>query len=222
MEPIKTGLKFIVRSSRPDLAEASNAPYIVVGMGGGPGPYTPSEIWNDKGSDAVYSVSIYRVPTPENYFIIGDYAVSGYEFDPEIMDIIYAVNEDPDDPVLLPPTGYTMMWSTSGTDSDAEGSIWQPVAPTGYVALGWVGQAGLLEPGLSNYMCVRADFLQVFNGTPAFIWDDRRSGADMSIALYTPGNAVHTAQLTFTGQPNYDSFNGIIYVFNDRIQAPPE
>ena len=223
MEPLKAGSKIQIRSNRTNIAETGNAPYIIVQLGGGPDSAWPSNlIWNDKGSDAAYSVSIYRVQAPDGYFMIGDYAQNNYDPVNGNVPVICAVNDDPDDPLLAAPTAYNMMWSTNGTDSDADGSIWQPVAPTGYVAMGWVAQAGTSLPSISNYMCVRADFVENFRGTAQFIWDDRKSGADMSIALYTPGNDLWYPQLTFTGQSNYDSFSGTIYVFNDRVQVLPQ
>ncbi|WP_298733573.1 Vps62-related protein [uncultured Chitinophaga sp.] len=221
MEPKRAGSKFMIRSSRADLADTSTGPYLVVDYSGNR-PGTPiTQVWNDKGSGAVYSVAIYRVDPQEGYYIFGDYAQGDYDPLSVTLPVISVVNDDPYDPLLVPPTGYLMMWSTTGTDSDAAGSIWQPEAPTGYVALGWVAQAGLSTPSVSNYMCVREDFLQITQDAPVFIWDDRRSGAEKSIALYGPDYSNEYAPVSFIGQSNYNSFDGTIYYFNDRVQILP-
>ncbi|PSL29005.1 Vps62-related protein [Chitinophaga ginsengisoli] len=229
MEPITStsGTKFKIRSKRNNGAIADDdAPYLLLEFAGGTGSaYSFSQIWNDLGSDAEYDVSIYRLQSvPDGYFMIGDYAQNNYSAVTGYSPIVSPVNDDPNDPILAAPTGYVFMWSTDGSDTDTTGSIWMPQAPVGYVAMGWVAQLGdspITPPNISEYRCVRADFVELVQSAPTLIWDDHHSDAYKSIALYTPpnGSGFETQlQGIFVGQPNYDTFDGLIYVFNSRVE----
>lgn len=215
MESITPGQQFIVRSKRANAATGDDAPFIAfqfVGPANSQYPY--GLVWDDKGSGAAYDVSIYRPQQlPDNYYILGDYAQNNYDAATGSVVIACAVNDDPSDPVFSAPTGYQIRWSTEGTGTDMEGSIWLPIAPLGYVAMGWVAQSGLSEPSLPQYMCVREDFVEVYSGPPTFIWDDRGSGSRGMMALYSPGVTYNYSLNIFIGQPNFDSFDSTMNVF---------
>jgi hypothetical protein len=111
------------------------------------------------------------------------------------------------------PVGYTWIWDDSGSGADWDGSVWRPVAPAGYIALGDVANSSHDPPSLNDVWCVRADLVTtgVFAGGAA--WQDRGSGGHNDIAAWPvvlgapssdPTRAVFEPD-TFFGVNNYDA-----------------
>ena len=102
-------------------------------------------------------LSIWRPQPPQGYHSIGDYAERTQSPNPGSGAI--AIKEVKKDPkalsLLAAPIGYTPVWSselTSGIYGHV--SIWRPMAPPGYVALGYVANRGLSQPSLDDMKCV--------------------------------------------------------------------
>jgi hypothetical protein len=109
------------------------------------------------------------------------------------------------------PVDYNWIWDDSGSGAHMDGSIWRPVAPAGYVALGDVAGDAHSKPGLDAIWCVRADLVAdaAYAGSA---WDDRGSGGDHDLAAWPivtgtssadPTKAV-IAPDTFRGGSNYN------------------
>ncbi|MFY7835219.1 MAG: Vps62-related protein [Novosphingobium sp.] len=85
---------------------------------------------------------------------------------------------------LAAPVDYAWVWDDSGSGADWDGSVWRPIAPNGYLALGDVATANHDKPSLGDVWCVRADLVTngVFAGDKA--WQDAGSGGDHDIAAW--------------------------------------
>ncbi len=175
------------------------------------GTLSSSWIWDDRGTGAKKDVSIWRPQGPSDYAFIGDFAhgshakptfTYNYEYlGPTVLNpliLVKAVNEDPANPLLKAPVDYELAWDSKRTGARADGSIWIPVAPPGYVTIGAVATTGYEKPSLETYRCVREDLCER-KDYGDLIWDDIGSGARRDVVLFgTP--AVREG---FIASPNH-------------------
>jgi len=70
-------------------------------------------------------------------------------------------------PPTVPPLEYTLIWRYNGERSV---SMWMPVAPPGYAAMGAVVVGGPSVPSVDEYLCVRADLTQSARVFDSPIW----------------------------------------------------
>lgn len=171
-------------------------------------------IYNDQGSGASMDVSIFRPQAEPGWFILGDYAQGNYS-DPFGTSLLVQVsNDDPANPLLMPPVSYAQVWNDSGSGGSNDGSVWYPVPPDGYVSIGFVGQNGYDQPNIPNYMCVRQDMVAPTSAA-GLIWNDQGSGAGMDVSLYQ----IDGIPGLFVAQGDYNPFSGSAFQligFNSR------
>lgn len=92
-------------------------------------------------------VTFYRPDCPKEsqYSILGDYA-QGTKPDKELVGQCVVV-KDPENKFTKPPTDYIKLWDSTDFNHVGEYfTIWQPVAPEGYIALGFIVQKGTKKP----------------------------------------------------------------------------
>ena len=146
---------------------------------------------NDAGSHASKDVTIWR-PTPDSpdFFIIGDYAQPNYNAPSGTAYIVKALNDDPNHPLLVPPKSFSFVWQHEDGSGDTQMTLWQPIAPDNYVAIGcvaWLRDSGQPTPAsFPSYRCVRLDLVES-TGIVGEIWNDhgtksRWDGSIWSIA----------------------------------------
>ncbi|GAA1285107.1 Vps62-related protein [Saccharothrix xinjiangensis] len=86
------------------------------------------------------------------------------------------------------PTDYRLIWTDAGSGADKDGSVWRPVPPAGYVALGDVMWQGHGKPPLTEITCIRKTYNgheYVRRGTLGpLLWSDKGTGADRDVSLY--------------------------------------
>ena len=106
-------------------------------------------------------------------------------------DIILTVMVDADpgsDPVVKPavadPTGYNLIWTDKNSHAEMDGSVWQPIPPEGYVAMGCVAMKGYEKPLVDQVYCVRRD-LVVEGQIGSLLWSNRGSTAAMHFSGYS-------------------------------------
>lgn len=187
--------------SRKTAAAAEGAPIITFGT---TNVYTL--MYWDKGSGATLDGAFYRPSAPSGYFILGDYAQGNYQ-NPSLPSLTIKVdNDDPVNPVLMPPIDFVQIWNDKGSGAEMDGSIWMPVAPQGYVALGAVSQTGYNAPDIAQLRCMRFDLVK---STPigSLIWNDQGSGADEDVEIYSI-----TGLTTFYAQGNYNPPSGPVWI----------
>ncbi|KAM3072008.1 hypothetical protein ACMFMF_007405 [Clarireedia jacksonii] len=77
------------------------------------------------------------------------------------------------------PTGYTEIWNDRGAGGVNDGTIWRPIAPAGYVALGDVMSTGYnKQPSINDIWCLRADLTRLSTYEAEDFWNDGSSGAN--------------------------------------------
>ena len=81
------------------------------------------------------------------------------------------------------PTSYSQIWTDAGSGADDDVKVYSLTPQSGYRCLGHVAvRSG--TPNLSNYRCVRNDYLEDVPLNRYATWDDRGSGAHDDIAAY--------------------------------------
>lgn len=141
-------------------------------------------LYDDRGTGSRIPVSVWRPQLPSDaYALIGDYAKGDYEWPGSSFLVVRALNENPANPLLKPPVDYRLIWTSKGTGGRSDGSFWEPVAPSGYVAIGMVGNSSFEKPLLDSYRCVRQDLCEQ-RPYGHLIWNDRGTGARTDVALY--------------------------------------
>ncbi|KAK4167527.1 hypothetical protein QBC43DRAFT_142651 [Cladorrhinum sp. PSN259] len=73
-------------------------------------------------------------------------------------------------PPVAEPVDYELLWSDTGSGAKEDVSVWRPVAPDGYVALGDVAWSGKSRPALREVWCLRDDLVGqgVFREVPTW------------------------------------------------------
>jgi hypothetical protein len=169
----------IIRASGKTDASAKGEPTLIVGS-------TSIYYWiyDDRGSGASKDGAFYRpMPFDRGFFIIGDYAQGNYSQPTGSSPIVKAINDDPNYPLLKEPIHYNEVWNDKGSGGHYDGSIWYPIAPDGYLAIGFICNSGYDQPSIPSYRCVRKDF--VVDAEPgSLIWNDKGSGAHKDVSVY--------------------------------------
>jgi VPS62-like protein len=170
-------------------------------------------LYNDRGTGGSHDVTIYR-PTPvdNSYYFIGDYAQNNYHAPTGSSPIVRAINDDPANPLIMPPVSYSQVWNDKGSGGDHDGSIWFPIPNDGYVSIGFLGQTGYSMPTGLSYACLRKDLVEKSTAGPV-IWNDRKSGANQDVTLFE----INGEQCVFLAQPNYDPYSGQCYRLKPNV-----
>ncbi|MCX2543069.1 Vps62-related protein [Pseudomonas sp. COW5] len=149
-------------------------------------------IWDSRGSGS--SVGSFWRPTPApdllpGYFPLGDLAVTGYDnVNGNRVVAVVCEGEPPVDDAsqgkaLSPPTDYERVWRDSNSGAAADCTVWRPIPPRGYVAMGFVCSNGLDKPLLNAVRCVRED-LVIATKIGDLIWNDKGSGARQNFSAW--------------------------------------
>ncbi|MEO8488472.1 Vps62-related protein [Pseudomonas sp.] len=170
-------------------------------------------LWNDKGSGAHNAVGLWRPSTASDalspFFCLGDIAVGHYRNinHSKVVAVVSDANKT-NGTALRAPLDYQRVWHDEGTGARSNASIWRPVPPEGYVALGLVYGVNYEKPSLHAVRCVRED-LVIASQVGFLIWNDRGSGSahDLSAWSITAPDAsageIYLAPGTFIGSDSY-------------------
>jgi vacuolar protein sorting-associated protein 13A/C len=93
-------------------------------------------------------------------------------------------------PPTVPPLEYTLIWRYNGERSV---SMWMPVAPPGYAAMGAVVVGGPSVPSVDAYLCVRTDLTQSARVFDSPIWAFDPLPGPITPALPVQGSVGHQA-----------------------------
>eukprot|EP01087_Luapelamoeba_hula_P001839 TRINITY_DN1163_c0_g1_i2.p1 TRINITY_DN1163_c0_g1~~TRINITY_DN1163_c0_g1_i2.p1 ORF type:complete len:783 (-),score=150.10 TRINITY_DN1163_c0_g1_i2:38-2386(-) len=147
------------------------------------------KLWDDTKTNAFApAASLYAPIPPEGFHAVGHVASRGHGITPETGRCLVfselARGED-DPPLLIEPLGYKEVWNDQKTGAKfGHVSIWLPVAPEGYVTLGFVAAKGYDQPPLKAVRCVHRSIVVpgkcTFEDDDDCIWNDRFSGARLA------------------------------------------
>lgn len=84
---------------------------------------------------------------------------------------------------LSRPDDFERVWIASGSGATTNASIWRPIPPAGYVALGLVCSHDSGKPSSNAIRCVRADLVIAANVSDS-IWNDKNSGATQNFSAW--------------------------------------
>jgi hypothetical protein len=170
-------------------------------------------LWNDKGSGAHTAVGLWRPSTASDalspFFSLGDTAVGHYRNinHNKVVAVVSEANKV-NGTALRAPLDYQLVWQDEGTGALGNASIWRPMPPPGYVAMGLVYGVDYDKPSLHAVRCVREDLVMTAQ-VGELIWDDKGSGSanDLSAWSITPADAsageIYLAPGTFIGTDSY-------------------
>lgn len=162
-------------------------------------------LWSADATSAFSTVNIYRPTAPTDFFIVGDYAQGDDNPPGGVSQIVKAMNDDSQNPLLKAPDSYRKLWSNG---ANIAGSIWYPVPPDGYISLGYICDPNDPEqPTVPAYRCLRRDLVDE-SQAGAMIWNSDGTGTVLDIALWQNASVVNS----FVAQGNFkDSFSGQVY-----------
>ncbi|WP_192563172.1 Vps62-related protein [Pseudomonas gozinkensis] len=193
-----------------------------------------NRIWNSNGSQAKPATFWRPAPAPDllpGYFPLGDILIpDNTSINGEIVAAVVCEGAFQDDghtrgKALSRPTDFELVWKESGRGAAMRTSIWRPIAPQGYVALGMTCSSDHGKPSLNAIRCVRAD-LVVSADLGDRIWDDKGSGATLNFSAWSidPPTAkageICFVPGTFIGVPSHNKPATGPSAYALRIQIP--
>jgi vacuolar protein sorting-associated protein 13A/C len=151
------------------------------------------------------AVSVWRPVGPPGYASLGDVAVAGDEppARPSMMykDVPAVAGSDAlgEGPRLAPPSGFALMYRSLAGMHPV--TIWAPLAPRGYVALGAVVVPAMDEPMPGAVRCVRSDLVApaplAGSQSPVFSLRETASdGTEWACSLWPVDNTAQTVAVT--------------------------
>ncbi|WP_434767419.1 Vps62-related protein [Pseudomonas triticicola] len=191
-----------------------------------------SRIWSTNGSKAKSATFWRPAPAPDalpGYFSLGDVLVPGdANINGEIVTAVVCEKDmkgSKSAKALAAPVDFELVWKETGAPNVPRLSIWRPLAPVGYVALGQVCTNDHCKPSLNSVRCVRVDLVVAAN-LGELIWNDKGSGAKMSFSAFaiepptaTAGDILFTPG-TFAGIQGYSKPAGPSMAYALRMLIP--
>ena len=164
--------------------------------------------WHDMGSGGKYDGAFWHPIIPKemaDFHPIGTLGWSGYGDINGLTAI--AVVKDANGAAgtaLRAPERFEEVWKDKGSGAEYNGSMWRPIPPEGYVALGLVCNKNWGPPPLDDVRCVRSDLV-----VPAMpgngIWNDEETGSDTDFSAWgiqapgAPAGEIFFSPGTFIG-----------------------
>lgn len=187
-------------------------------------------LWNDKGSGAHRAIGLWRPSTTSDalsqFFPLGDIATGSYRNinQRKIVAVVSDANKV-NGTALRPPADYERVWKDAGSGARNDFSIWRPLPPEGYVAMGLVCGVGYEKPSSNAVRCVRADL--VASAQPGeLIWSDKGSGASQDMSAWSimapdasPGE-INLAPGTFIAHARYTRPTQAAYALRLHLATP--
>ena len=178
-------------------------------------------LWNDKGSGAHRAIGLWRPSTSSDalsqFFPLGDTATDSYRNinQSKIVAVVSDANKV-DGTALRMPDDYELVWTETNSGARTPVSIWRPIAPEGYIAMGEVCGINYEKPARSAMRCVRVDLVTSARVGES-IWSDKGSGAAKDFSAWSitakdtsPGE-INLAPGTFIGSQRYSRPNLPVY-----------
>ncbi|GAA2224095.1 Vps62-related protein [Micromonospora olivasterospora] len=132
------------------------------------------------------------------------------------------------DEMIKPPVRFDLIWNDRGSGAKRDGSVWRPIPPAGYVALGDVfADFSWNAPNPAYYACIRRELAgrrYVREGViGSLIWNDRGSGSKSDVSIWeirSPGYPSDNAERLLLGADllrahgSYDRPTDAVYVLD--------
>jgi hypothetical protein len=185
--------------------------------GGGP-PALPcagfTRLWCSRGAEAgpdgtFRPVSLWRPVAPPGYAILGDVAQTGY--DPPRSPVATYRADDPASVAL--PLGFQLIWRDTGSGAAERVTLWQPVPPPGFAAVGCVAVGGYAEPERSVCRCVSVERVYASDVFEEATWRDGGAAGAWRCSIWQVDNDAGTflARRAHTPPPAGLALGALLY-----------
>ena len=141
-------------------------------------------IWKDAGSGAHMDGAVWRDRNNSRYKYcsLGDAATGSHNY-PTAKAVLFSQKKSKPG-ALVNPTSFSLVWKDSGSGADKDVAIYRMVAPSDYTCLGGVAMNSWSTlPDPLNYCCVKNEYL--VQADTKETWNDKGSGADADVSLWT-------------------------------------
>lgn len=191
------------------------------------------QIWESTGAHSEPAAFWHPTPAPDllpGYFPLGDVIVPGHENinRVKVVAVVREGDSPSDDPArgkaLSRPDGYEQVWKDSGSGAKKNCSLWRPIPPDGYVALGLVCSMGYEKPSLHAVRCIRED-LVVVSYVGDMIWSEEGSGAKQKFNAWeialpaAAAGEIYFAPGTFVGDSSHFRYRHAL-TYSLRMKIP--
>lgn len=150
--------------------------------------FDPLEWW-DKGSGGAEDGSFWAAMVPNGYYALGSMGTKGYRNSVTGGVHFIVVRAGSDHDAVRHPVDYDLIWKDRGSGADLDGSMWLPIPPPGYVALGVVANRGYGKPSRNEIVCVKREYTVPGRaGLP--VWNDRKTGSDHDFGAWLIADAA--------------------------------
>ncbi len=189
-------------------------------------------MWDDQGSrgerDGAFWRPLTNDPRLQNFYPVGDLARNNRN-EVNGATAIAVVKDAKGDTgtALRQPLRFEQVWKDSGSGSYKDGSMWRPIPPDGYVALGLVCNSGYDPPSTDTIRCVRSDLV-----IPAYpgdsIWDDKGTNAWYNFGSWhikapdAPAGEIYLSPGTFIGAASHTAPTKDLNAYALRLLMPQE
>lgn len=174
-------------------------------------------VYEDRGTGATMAITAY---TPQNaqtpnmpFRPLGSLSLMGYNTLDSNMQWENAWLAMPGTPgSLADPLDFRQMWNDKGSHGDYDGSVWYAYSPLGYNSSGDLWVKGYNKPATNSMYVVTNECLQLCQEKPQLIYNDRHSGANMALSMYSLGVAK-------LGVPSGDNL-GLSRAYQGYVDVP--
>jgi len=160
------------------------------------------KIWDDHGTHAVSDFSCWNPILPNEEFVLLSSIPMGSYKKPNKGFVFTSTDKD----AFKDPIDFRFIWNDKGTDANEPFSIWKPICPDSYKALGVLCQDSRRRPQLSVIKCVHDIYVR--SCLNEWVWDDENTGSPKNVTIfktldpYTQG--MEAARLRIDTLPNSD------------------
>ncbi|MGY2440696.1 Vps62-related protein [Pseudomonas sp. SDO52101_S400] len=187
-------------------------------------------LWDNKGSKSKPGSFWRPTPAPDllpGYFPLGDVVVSGRDNinEQRAVAVVCEGDSQAEKKALSKPVDFKLVWRDTGSRANGDCSVWRPVPPEGYVALGLVCTNDSNRPSFNAIRCVRAD-LVIASSANTLIWNDQGSGANQDFSAWSiqppvaPTGEIYFSPGTFVGAASYNKPATPITAYALRMPIP--
>lgn len=172
-------------------------------------------VYNDRGTGAKANWSMWKPQLSPGYSALGHYAHASHAQPTTVM-IAVRVGNDPT--AIAYPVDFQRVYHDAGTGGDQDGSIWIPIPPRGYRALGMVGMGNHGKPAKESVVCIRED-LTTYASVGKRLFTDEGSGGDLDLSVYSiqPPNVVQDSKESFVTSGSFTAHASYAALTNSEV-----
>ncbi|KAJ1696999.1 hypothetical protein LUZ63_005511 [Rhynchospora breviuscula] len=145
-------------------------------------------IWvSPKGGTPGYNLTFWRPQAPPGYAILGD-CVTSRPVPP--TQVVVAVSNTYGR--VRKATGFTLICTLPGSESENDCSIWLPIPPPGYSAIGCVAHVGRLPPPNHFVYCLRLDLVTSTKFSDCISYVPAQQGFPSGLSVWRVDNVLNS------------------------------